>query len=109
MYIYIYICVCVCVCVCMLNVHYMHMLKSTHCPHPPIGSAIMTLLKPIHKIDAVKFVVCMDICMCVYLYAHYIYIYIYYLTNSIRNVSVATDEGPKLAPSEGTSRRNIES
>ena len=41
----------------------------------------------------------------------YIYICIYdYLTNSIRNVSVATDEGPspKLAPSEGGSRRNIE-
>ena len=31
--------------------------------------------------------------------------------NSIRNVSVATDEGPspKLAPSEGGSRGNIES
>ena len=31
--------------------------------------------------------------------------------NSIRNVSVATDEGPspKLAPSEVGSRRNIES
>ena len=34
-----------------------------------------------------------------------------YLTNSIRNVSVATDEGPnpKLAPSGGGSRGNIES
>ena len=34
-----------------------------------------------------------------------------YLRNSIRNVSVATDEGPspKLAPSEGGSRGNIES
>ena len=34
-----------------------------------------------------------------------------YLTNSIRNVSVATDEGPspKLARSEGGSRGNIES
>ena len=47
---------------------------------------------------------------------HHVYIYIYiciydYLTNSIRKVSVATDEGPspKLAPSEGGSRGNIES
>ena len=34
-----------------------------------------------------------------------------YLTNSIRNVSVGTDEGPrpKLAPREGGSRGNIES
>ena len=56
----------------------------------------------------------------------YIYIYIYidktiyrqiplcmhdYLTNSIWNVSLATDEGPsqKLATSEGGSRGNIES
>ena len=39
----------------------------------------------------------------------YIYIYIYNV--SIRNVSVATDEGPgpKLALSEGGSRENIES
>ena len=34
-----------------------------------------------------------------------------YLTNSIRNVSVATDEGPspKLVPSEGRSTGNIKS
>ena len=50
---------------------------------------------------------CVFVCA-LYIYI-YIYIYIYYLTNSIRNVSVATDEGPKLAPREGTSRRNIES
>ena len=45
----------------------------------------------------------------------YIYIYIYkpMITsqNSVRNVSVATDEGPrpKLALSEGGSKGNIES
>ena len=42
----------------------------------------------------------------------YIYIYTHdYLTISIRNISVATDEGPspKLALSEGGSRGNIES
>ena len=40
-------------------------------------------------------------------YVCIIYIYIYL----VRNVSVATDEGlsPKLAPSEGGSRGNIES
>ena len=39
------------------------------------------------------------------------YICIYIYINSIRNVSVATDEGPspKLALSEGGSRENIES
>ena len=63
--------------------------------------------------------------MYVYIYINmYMYIYIYeyhiyrqiplythdYLTNSIRNVGVATDEGPspKLAPTEGRSRGNIE-
>ena len=37
--------------------------------------------------------------------------YFIYIQNSIRNVSVATDEGasPKLALSEGGSRGNIES
>ena len=52
-----------------------------------------------------------------YIYIHYIYIYTFRYTpmitskNSIRNVSVATDEGPspKLALSEGGSRGNVES
>ena len=37
--------------------------------------------------------------------------YAHMITNSIRNVSGATDEGPssKLAPSEDESRGNIES
>ena len=55
--------------------------------------------------------------MSIYIYVHIslsIYIFIYLLPqfkNLVRNVSVATDEGlsPKLAPSEGGSRGNIES
>ena len=40
-YIYIYMYIYIYVCVCVLNVHYMHMFKSTHCPHPRIGSAVL--------------------------------------------------------------------
>ena len=53
----------------------------------------------------------MNIYICIYIYQQIPLRTRDYLTNSIRNVTVATDEGPspKLVPSEGGSRGNIES
>ena len=56
---------------------------------------------------------CLPFHLCLYLFCYIYKIYTPMITsqNSIRNVSVATDEGPssKLALSEGGSRGNIES
>ena len=67
-----------------------------------------------HNIYVIMKTMCLPGYHHLYIYIHiYIYMYTPMITsqNSIRNVSVATDEGPssKLALSEGGSRGNIES
>ena len=86
MYIYIYTCVCLCVFI------YIYIMYNLYKIYLPIYIYIY-------------------VCVCVCIYMYKCYTPMITSQNSIRNVSVATDEGPspKLALSEGGSRGNIES